>query len=80
MDSIDPLWLSLYGEKKGQEVRGLGEIKIAIWFSHSGAMEGDHKGESTRAKPLSPRQKFCREVTPSGNFWISLLHCPTSLP
>ena len=45
VDSIDPLWLPLYGEKHGKEVRGLGEVRVAVWFTESGAMGNDHAGQ-----------------------------------
>ena len=46
VDVIDPLWLPLYGEKHGKQVHGLGEVRVAVWFSHSGAMENDQTGAS----------------------------------
>ena len=45
VDVIDPLWLPLYGEKHGKEVYDLGEIRVAVWFSRSGAMDNDNTGQ-----------------------------------
>jgi len=61
-DSVKPFWLNLHGEKRGKQVSGLGEVRVAVWTSQSDSMDSDRIG----TPPTCSTHTYIPQTTKTG--------------